>query len=96
MNRLILNFRQLFLLVSLTLFSALAWAQEEAASTSSSVSTTTTTSTERTWYTEPWVWIVGGAVFLLLLIALMRGGGDRSGRTDRVTVSKTIKTDTDV
>ena len=26
------------------------------------------------WYAQPWVWIVGGAVFLLLLVALMRGG----------------------
>jgi hypothetical protein len=30
------------------------------------------------WYTQPWVWIVGGAVFLLLLIALLRGGGNRN------------------
>ena len=96
MNRIILSMKQLFLFVSLTLCSALVWAQEEGTSASSSVSTTTTTSTERTWYTEPWVWIVGGAVFLLLLIALMRSGGNRNGRTDRVTVSKTVKTDTDV
>lgn len=25
------------------------------------------------WYTQPWVWIVGGAVFILLLVALLRG-----------------------
>jgi hypothetical protein len=25
------------------------------------------------WYTQPWAWIVGGAVFILLLIALLRG-----------------------
>jgi hypothetical protein len=24
------------------------------------------------WYTQPWVWIVGGAVFILLLVALLR------------------------
>ena len=29
------------------------------------------------WYTQPWVWIVGGAVFLLLLVALLRGGGNK-------------------
>jgi hypothetical protein len=29
------------------------------------------------WYTRPWVWIVGGAIFLLLLVALLRGGGRR-------------------
>jgi hypothetical protein len=26
------------------------------------------------WYTSPWVWIVGAAVFILLLVALTRGG----------------------
>jgi len=25
------------------------------------------------WYAQPWVWVVGGAVFLLLLVALLRG-----------------------
>lgn len=27
-----------------------------------------------TWYAQPWMWIVGGAVFILLLVALLRGG----------------------
>jgi hypothetical protein len=27
---------------------------------------------EAAWYTQPWVWIVGGAVFILLLVALLR------------------------
>lgn len=26
------------------------------------------------WYQQPWVWIVGGAIFILLLVALLRGG----------------------
>jgi hypothetical protein len=29
------------------------------------------------WYAQPWVWIVGGAVFLLLLVALMRGNSSK-------------------
>lgn len=29
------------------------------------------------WYAQPWVWIVGGAVFLLLLVALMRGNSNK-------------------
>jgi hypothetical protein len=24
------------------------------------------------WYAQPWAWIVGGAVFILLLVALLR------------------------
>lgn len=27
------------------------------------------------WYESPWVWVVGAAVFILLLVALTRGGG---------------------
>ena len=26
------------------------------------------------WYTQPWAWIVGGAIFILLLVALLRSG----------------------
>lgn len=27
---------------------------------------------ESAWYTQPWAWIVGGAIFILLLVALLR------------------------
>ena len=26
------------------------------------------------WYAAPWVWVVGAAIFILLLVALTRGG----------------------
>lgn len=29
------------------------------------------------WYQQPWVWIIGGAVFILLLVALMKGSGKK-------------------
>lgn len=29
------------------------------------------------WYATPWVWVVGAAVFILLLVALTRGSGRR-------------------
>jgi hypothetical protein len=32
------------------------------------------------WYTAPWVWVVGGAVFILLLVALLRG--NRGSKAD--------------
>jgi hypothetical protein len=30
------------------------------------------------WYSSPWVWVVGAAVFILLLVALTRGSGRRA------------------
>lgn len=30
-----------------------------------------------TWYQQPWVWIVGGAVFILLLVAMLKGSGSK-------------------
>jgi hypothetical protein len=27
------------------------------------------------WYQQPWVWIVGGAVFIIILVALLSGRG---------------------
>ncbi|OJU29469.1 MAG: hypothetical protein BGN92_02030 [Sphingobacteriales bacterium 41-5] len=29
-------------------------------------------------FMQPWVWVVGGLVFILLLVALMRGSGSKS------------------
>ncbi|RYD70498.1 MAG: hypothetical protein EOP53_25320 [Sphingobacteriales bacterium] len=30
------------------------------------------TSKEEQWYMQPWAWVAGGAVFILLLVALLR------------------------
>ncbi len=80
------------MLFLLTLIAGLAWAQE---STSTAVSTTATSTSETTmWYTEPWVWVVGGAVLVLLIVALTRGNSSTAtGRTDKVTVTKTTTSD---
>lgn len=50
------------------------------------------------WYASPWVWIVGAAVFILLLVALTSGSRNRttSGSSDKVTVTKTVRRDSDV
>lgn len=75
-------------LLVFTLMQTILWAQTE--TTESSSSTTKVTVSEETtseWYTNPIVWVVGAAVFILLLVALLRGGGDR---TDRVTYKEKI------
>ena len=50
------------------------------------------------WYASPWVWVVGAAVFIILLVALTSGGSRRrtSGSGEKVTVTKTVTRDTDV
>ena len=32
---------------------------------------------ENEWYQQPWVWVVGGAIFLLILVGLLKGGGKK-------------------
>jgi hypothetical protein len=34
---------------------------------------------ENEWYQQPWVWIVGAAVFVLILVALLRGKNTKNG-----------------
>jgi len=33
---------------------------------------------EQAWYQNPVVWVIGGAVFILLLVALLRGGAKKA------------------
>jgi hypothetical protein len=67
------------------------FAQDSAASGSSSQTTTTTV--EHASSVQPWVWVVGGVVLLLIIIALVRGKGSPSSRTDKVTYTKTTSSE---
>jgi len=89
------TYKSLVTFLMLGFLQTMTWAQDSTG-TSSTTHSTVTTETHN-WYTEPWVWIVGGAVLLLLLVALLRGGGGGTGgsRTDKVTYTKTESTDTD-
>ena len=100
MKQLIRNygFKTFICLLAANLLSVYLMAQDSSGgSTTTTTTTTRNVSTETTWYTNPWVGVAGAAVFILLLVALLRGGGNRTaaGRTDRVTVTKTTRTDTD-
>ncbi len=76
----------------LSLFSLAIWGQEEGGGESSSTTTTTkstkvsiTETTAGDWYQSPWVWVVGAAVFILLLVALLSNRGrDTIRTTERV------------
>ena len=49
------------------------WAQDKGAEVNVKI-----TKDDHTWYTQPWVWIVGAAVFILLLVAILRSGGNKN------------------
>jgi hypothetical protein len=55
------------------LFSFAGWAQEKSVDININKN-----SGGSNWYTQPWVWIIGGAVFVLLLVALLRGNSNKS------------------
>jgi hypothetical protein len=56
----------------LSIFSLLAFAQDKGIDVDINVKK------EHVWYQNPIVWVIGGAVFILLLVALLRGGEKRS------------------
>jgi hypothetical protein len=62
---------KLFASIMASLLSIVAFAQEKGAEVDVDVTKTTNTTH---WYASPWVWVVGAAIFILLLVALTRGG----------------------
>jgi hypothetical protein len=65
-----LNVKHGLLVLFLSLLQTIVWAQDDGgADVNVKIS-----KDGGSWYTQPWVWIVGGAVFILLLVALLRGG----------------------
>jgi len=61
--------KKAYLSVMAAFVSVLALAQEGGAKIDVNVTK------DSAWYTSPWVWVVGAAVFILLLVALTRGSG---------------------
>ena len=62
-----------FFAVVLSLANVVAFAQEKGIDVDINVKD------ENEWYQKPWVWVVGAAVFILLLVALLRSGSARKG-----------------
>ncbi|MGE5521904.1 MAG: hypothetical protein ACM3VS_18420 [Candidatus Dadabacteria bacterium] len=92
--------KSFFLLLFISVFQLVMWAQDQETSKTTSTSSSSKTSIDITdtpttgqWYTSPWVWIVGAAVFILLLVALLSNRG--TDRSDRVIVKKTVERDVD-
>jgi hypothetical protein len=62
--------KKMYLSVMLAMVSAMTWAQDGGGK---SVDVNINTDKGGGWYTNPIVWVVGAAVFILLLVALSRG-----------------------
>ena len=74
---------RIFLAIFFACMQVVLWAQDSN-QTVTTKTESTTTSTQ--WYTSPWVWVAGGAVFIIILVALMRGNSSTS--ETRTTVIK--------
>jgi len=61
--------KKLVLSIMLTIYSSILLLAQETKKVDIDVNTK-----GDNWYASPWVWIVGVAVFILLLVALTRGG----------------------
>lgn len=61
--------KQTVFLLLVTIFSFQSWAQDKGVEVN-----ITTGKKNSEWYQQPWAWIAGGAVFILLLVAIVRGG----------------------
>lgn len=81
-----------FVTLVATCLGLLSWSQD---STRTTVTTKTTEHTE--WYMMPWVWIVGGIVVILLLVAIFSNGrrSSQTTITDTGAGTRTITTDSD-
>ncbi len=94
MKQIVFNLRSAVLLFVLCFFQLVVLAQDTTSSTTSSSTKVSITEEGGDWYTSPWVWVAGAAVFILLLVALLRSGGDKT--RDTVVHKETIRKDTDI
>jgi hypothetical protein len=66
--------KKTYLSLCAAFLSLIAFAQEKSAEIDVNINK----GGEANWYASPWLWIVGAAVFILLLVALTRGSGRRA------------------
>ena len=64
-KRIVLPFLSMLLFIQ-------SWAQEKGLDVDIDIN-----KKESQWYQQPWVWVVGGAVFILLLVAILKGSGKK-------------------
>ncbi len=64
--------------IALFLSQGLAWAQETTTTKTVDVDLDVDKGTgSGEWYLEPWAWVVGAAIFIIIIVALLRGNSDK-------------------
>jgi hypothetical protein len=96
MKNVINNFRyKLASLFLCMIAGTVVFAQDASSSSNTTTSNTSTTVTTpdvpANWYMNPWVWVAGGVVLIIILFAIFRGGG----KTKR-EVTRTVTTTTEI
>jgi hypothetical protein len=67
--------RTLMLTLFATFLGVWASAQETGGSSVNVTTTKSSSASAEGWYASPWIWVVGAAVFILLLVALLNNRG---------------------
>ena len=81
-----------FLFAVILLSSVIAFAQDSTIATTTT--STSATSTEKTWYMEPWAWVLGGVILLVIILLATRSTINTTS-ADKVTVTKTVTRDSE-
>ena len=89
-----LNFygTKIFLFALSLLSSIIVFAQDSTIATTKT--STSASSTEKTWYMEPWAWILGGVILLVIILLATRSSSNTTS-ADKVTVTKTVTRDSE-
>ncbi|SHM56324.1 hypothetical protein [Flavobacterium xinjiangense] len=62
------TFKKSLLLIALLFSQSIIWAQDKTVDVNLNVN-----KGENDWYAQPWILVVGGAVFIIIIVALLRG-----------------------
>jgi len=66
--------KKYFAIAALLFFQSLTWAQDKKVDVTLDVNKG---SDGGQWYTEPWMWVVGGAIFIIIIVAILSGRGGK-------------------
>jgi len=95
------NTRNIRYFMTVLMMSLLGTVYAVAQDSSSTVTKNTSASTSSAtapdpsaWYMQPWAWVAGGVLVLIILIVLLRGSGNKRTEVTRTTITRTDETGT--